>query len=140
VVAGRRPRESGTKPGAAGGVILDSGAFVALEKGDPVMTHLVDRFTSEATSLVTSAGVVAEIWRGGTGAQVPVVFLLRRTRVVDLTDAVARILGLMIGARRTRDPIDAHIVLLARERGWPVLSSDAADLLSIDPTLHVEEI
>jgi integrase len=26
--------------------------------------------------------------------------------------------------RSRRDPIDAHIVLLARERGWPVISSD----------------
>jgi hypothetical protein len=46
----------------------------------------------------------------------------------------------MLGRTRTPDPIDAHVVLLARERGWPVLSGDAADLHAIDPTLHVEEI
>jgi hypothetical protein len=44
------------------------------------------------------------------------------------------------GAVGATDPIDAHIVLLARERGWPVLSSDPADLLAIDPTLVVERI
>jgi hypothetical protein len=32
------------------------------------------------------------------------------------------------------------VVLLARERSWPVLSSDAADLLAIDPTLIVERV
>jgi hypothetical protein len=121
-------------------VVLDSGAFIALENGVPVMTHLVERFSREATLLVTSAGVLAEIWRGGKGAQIPVVFLLRRTRVVDLTHAIARVLGLMLGTTRTRDPIDAHVVLLAREHGWSVLSSDATDLYAIDPTLHVEEI
>jgi len=31
------------------------------------------------TPLVTSAGVVAQVWRGGARAQVPVAFLLRRT-------------------------------------------------------------
>ena len=31
-------------------------------------------------------------------------------------------------------------MLLARERGWSVLSSDAGELRAIDPTLHVEEI
>jgi len=122
------------------GVVLDSGAFIALEKHNPVMTHLVERLAREATSLVTSAGVVAEIWRGGKDAQIAIVYLLRRTQVVDLTNAVARVLGLMLGATRTRDPIDAHIVLLARERGWPVLSSDVADLRAIDPTVQVEEI
>jgi hypothetical protein len=48
--------------------------------------------------------------------------------------------SIMLGVSGTRNPVVAHIVLLARERGWPVLSSDAADLLAIDPTLHVEEI
>ncbi len=46
----------------------------------------------------------------------------------------------MLGATKTTDPIDAHIALLAGERGWPVLTSDPADLLAIDPTLHVERI
>jgi hypothetical protein len=128
------------KAGRPAGVVLDSGAFIALEKGDPVMTHLVERFNREATPLVTSAGVVAEIWRSGQSTQIPIVFLLRRTIVLDLTHAIARVLGRMLGAAGTRDPIDAHVVLLARERGWPVLSSDAADLRAIDPTLHVEEV
>ena len=127
-------------PTATPGVVLDAGAFIALEKRDPVMTHLVERFAREGTPLVTSAGVVAEIWRGGVSAQIPIALLLRRTRVVDLTHAIARILGRMLGLARTRDPIDAHIVLLARERGWSVLSADAAELRAIDPTLPVEEI
>jgi hypothetical protein len=46
----------------------------------------------------------------------------------------------MLGAARRSDPIDAHIVLLARERGWPVLTSDPDDLLAIDPTLALERI
>ncbi len=132
----KRPKAANT----TAGVVLDSGAFIALEKGNPMMAHLVERFNREATPLVTSAGVVAEIWRGGQGAQISIVFLLRRTRVFDLTHAVARVLGLMLGTARTRDPIDAHVVLLARERGWSVLSSDAAELRAIDPTLHVEQI
>ena len=41
----------------AAGVVLDSGAFIALEKGDPVMAHLVERFKREATPLVTSAEI-----------------------------------------------------------------------------------
>ena len=64
----------------------------------------------------------------------------RHTRVVDLTHAIARVLGRMLSVARSRDRVDAHVVLLARERGWSVLSSDAAELRAIDPTLLVEEI
>jgi hypothetical protein len=44
----------------------------------------------------------------------------------------------MLGATGMSDPVDAHIVFLARERDWPVLTSDAGDLLAIDPKLDVE--
>ncbi len=36
--------------------------------------------------------------------------------------------------------IDAHVVLLARQHGWPVLTSESGDLLGIDPTLKVERV
>jgi hypothetical protein len=124
----------------ARGVVLDAGAFIALERRDPVMTQLTRRFALERTPLVTSAGVVAQVWRGGDRGQVPLTFLLRRTRVIDLTAAVAKTLGRMLGLTRTRDPVDAHVVLLARERGWAVLSSDPEDLHTIDPGLTVERI
>jgi hypothetical protein len=104
------------------------------------MTHLARCFAAEETPLVTSAGVVAEVWRGGSHARVPIVYLLRSTHVVDLTHAVARTLGRILGLSRTRDPVDAHVVLLARERGWPVLSADPGDLLAIDPRLVVHTI
>jgi hypothetical protein len=122
------------------GVVLDAGAFIALERRDRVMVHLSQQFHEEKTQLVTSAGVVAQVWRGGARAQVPIAFLLRHTVVVDLTHSVAKTLGRMLGVTRTRDPIDAHVVLLARERGWPVLSSDPEDLRALDPTLRIEAI
>ena len=122
------------------GVVLDAGVFIALERRDRVVTHLVARFADERTPLATSAGVVAQVWRSGGHAQVPVAFLLRRTTVVDLTHSAAKVLGRMLGATKTRDPIDAHIVLLARERGWPVITSDPEDLSAIDPGLTIQAI
>ncbi len=104
------------------------------------MVRLARRFADERTPLVTSAGVVAQVWRGGARTQVPVTFLLRRTQVVDLTYAVARTLGRMLGVTRTRDPVDAHVALLARERGWAVVSSDPRDLHAIDPELVIEKV
>jgi len=104
------------------------------------MVALAQIFVDEDTPLVTSAGVVAQVWRGGGQRQVPIAFLLKRVLVVALDHAVARTLGRMLGESRTADPVDAHVVLLARQRGWSVLTSDASDLLAIDPTLVVERI
>lgn len=104
------------------------------------MVALAQRLVAAKTPLVTSAGVVAQVWRGGASTQVPITYLLKRTMVVDLTHARARTIGLVLGASGHSDPIDAHVVLLARERSWPVLTSDPNDLLAIDPTLAVERI
>jgi hypothetical protein len=125
---------------AVTGVVLDAGAFIALEHRNRVMVHLAKRLLDARTPLVTSAGVVAQVWRGGGRRQVPVAILLRSTEVVDLSYAVARILGRILGLSGTHDPIDAHIVLLARERGWPVITSDADDLQAVDPSIEFQEI
>ncbi|OGQ14899.1 MAG: hypothetical protein A2138_02855 [Deltaproteobacteria bacterium RBG_16_71_12] len=124
----------------SGGVVLDAGAFIALERRSEKMAVLARRFARSKTPLVTSAGVVAQVWRSGGRRQVPVAFLLARTEVIDLSAQVARTLGLMLAASGASDAIDAHVALLARERGWPVLTSDPADLHAIDATLTVERI
>ena len=122
------------------GVVLDAGAFIALERRDRVVTRLFERLLRNRDPLVTSAGVVAQIWRGGSGRQAPLSLLLIRTEVVDLTKSVARTLGLMLGGAGASDPVDAHIVFLARQRSWPVLTSDPHDLLAIDPRLDVHRV
>ena len=70
----------------------------------------------------------------------PIAFLLRRTLVVDLTHRVAKILGRWLGERRMTDAVDAHVVFLARERGWPILTSDIHDLRALDPTLRLQKV
>jgi hypothetical protein len=123
-----------------GGVVLDAGAFIAAERRDGTMVALIRQFAHSKTPLVTSAGVVAQVWRGGGDNQVPIAYLLKRTLVVDLGRTVARTLGKMLGASGGHDPVDAHVVFLARERNWPVLTSDPDDLRAIDPTLALERI
>jgi predicted nucleic acid-binding protein len=129
-----------TAEASAIGVVLDAGPFIALERRNAVMVALVRRFLATSTPLVTSAGVVAQVWRGGEKRQVPVAHLLRRVEVVDLDRSVARLLGRMLGLSGTADPIDAHVAFLARQRAWPVLTSDVADLRAIDRTLDLHEI
>jgi len=122
------------------GYVLDSGAFIALERRNRGMTALVRAIAQANVPLVTSAGVVAQVWRGGGDRQVPVAYLLKLTTIADLDRVVARTLGRILGRSGSRDVVDAHVAFLARARGWPVLTSDPKDLLAIDPTLEIEMI
>jgi hypothetical protein len=122
------------------GFALDAGAFLALERGDTRLVGFARDTQRVGTPLVTSAGVVAQVWRGGAHRQIPVAFLLRRTEVIDLTDAQARLVGKVLGATGTNDPVDAHIALIAGLRGWPVLTSDPKDLRVIDNRLNLIEL
>jgi hypothetical protein len=38
------------------------------------------------------------------------------------------------------DVVDAHSAFLARDRDWPVVTSDPKDLLALDETLSVERV
>ncbi len=122
------------------GVVLDAGAFIQLERRDKKMVALAQLFVDRRVPLVTSAAVVAQVWRTGEARQVPIAYLLRRVTVIDLVYPVARMLGRMLAVSGTADPIDAHVVFLAREREWSVLTSDPDDLLAIDPHLELEVI
>lgn len=119
------------------GAVLDAGAFIALQRGNPTMRMLVDRIRREKPPLVTSAGVVAQVWRGGAHRPAELAFLLRRTDVVDLTASQARIVGTLLGVTGTSDPVDAHVALIARTRRWPVLTSDPDDLRAVDTKLEI---
>lgn len=122
------------------GLVLDAGAFLSLERGDGRVAALVGDVRRTGTPLVTSAGVVAQVWRGGAHRQVPVAFLLRRAEIVDLTDAQARVVGTVLGVSGTSDAVDAHVALIARTRGWPVLTSDPDDLHRIDSQLELHRV
>src|SRR5512135_2387452 len=67
-------------------LVLDAGAFVAVERGDRGVVALVKRERLAGRVPVTSGGVVAQVWRGGRGRQVPVARLLAGTDVAAIDD------------------------------------------------------
>lgn len=127
-------------PRESEGLVLDAGVFIQFERRERRTAKLIQEAVAARIPLVTSAGVVAQVWRRGDREQAPVAALLARTRVVALDEPMARIIGRLLGRSGGSDPIDAHVVLLARERDWPVVTSDPDDLLAIDPTLVVERV
>ncbi len=123
------------------GVTLDTGALLALERGDQRIRALL-RKTVEASSPVSvPAGVVAQAWRGGP-RQARLARLLADplVEVPVLDDMTARAVGLVCGRTGTADVVDVQVALSARERSHAVVTSDRHDIFRIDPALTIIEI
>ena len=110
--------------------MLDTGAFVALERGStPVRGYvlLADRGHVE---LATSAAVVAQVWRGGN-RQARLARLLASNLVTELAldaEASRRIGALAAAAPGARDVVDGHVATIAIDRDAVVLTSDPEDI------------
>jgi hypothetical protein len=122
-------------------IVLDAGALIAFERADPRMRALAALALRGEVKLVVPAGVVAQVSRNGA-RQVPLRALVRgaQTRVLPLDLLTAEAVGALCGRAKTRDVVDASVVLAARQHRAPVVTSDPRDLLHIDPTLEVEPI
>lgn len=123
------------------GLTLDAGALIAFERNDRRVVAIVARALERQIRVAVPAGVVGQVWRDGR-RQVRLVRLLA-SEIVDiepLDDARARAAGQLCGVTKTRDVIDASVVLCARARDHSVLTTDVADLRRLDPSLRVVAI
>jgi hypothetical protein len=122
-------------------MILDAGAFLAVERGDRAIMALVKRERLAGRVPVTSGGVVAQVWRGGRGRQVQVARLLAGIRVEPVDDSLGRRAGMLLARSGHFDAIDATVVCLASD-GDDILTSDLQDvrILAEAAEIHVDLI
>ena len=122
-------------------LVLDAGAFVAVERGDRDVVALVKRERLAGRSPVTSGGVVAQVWRGGRGRQALLARLLAGVEVAPVDDSLGRRAGMLLARTGLSDAIDATVVCLAAD-GDDILTSDAGDLRTLAEAaeIHVELI
>jgi hypothetical protein len=122
-------------------LVLDAGAFVAVERGDRDVVALVKRERLAGRAPVTSGGVVAQVWRGGRGRQVLVARLLAGVEVAPIDDNLGRRAGMLLARAGRSDAVDASVVCLAAD-GDDILTSDPGDLrlLADAAQVHVELI
>ncbi len=127
-----------TRPRTAAGIMLDTGALIALDRGDKRMIALLQRALAQGRVFRVSAGVVGQAWRDGR-LQATLARFLRseEVEIVPLDELLARSCGELCGATNTSDIIDASVVILARERRGPIVTSDPNDLRRLDPTAQI---
>lgn len=120
------------------GATLDTGALIAIDRGDRRMQALLDESAVVGQALAIPAGVVAQAWRGQPRQARLARFLrLPQVEVVALDEPTARAAGVLCGLAGTADIVDASVVLCARRRDEPVITSDPEDLGLIDPSLRL---
>jgi hypothetical protein len=107
-------------------VIYDAGALIALERGERRSWALLKIEASRATPPRTHGGVVAQVWRGGSG-QARLSVALRSIEVVALDEALGRSTGSLLAHARTTDPIDAAVIAIARPNDR-ISTSDPVDI------------
>jgi hypothetical protein len=122
-------------------LVLDTGAFVAVEGGDREVVALVKRERLAGRSPITSGGVVAQVWRGGHGRKAPVARLLAGVDVAPIDDSLGRRAGILLARANRSDAIDATVICLAAD-GDDILTSDPEDLRTLAEVagIHVELI
>ena len=114
-------------------LILDAGAFVAIERGDRDLLARLMREQLAGQDPVTHGGIIGQVWRGGRGRQVLLARALSLVRVVPLDSVLGRRAGELLALAGGRDVIDAALVLLS-VNGDRVLTSDPDDLRHLAAT------
>jgi len=71
-------------------LVLDAGAFLAVERGDRDVLALVKRERLAGRAPVTSGGVIAQVWRGGHGRQAQVARMLAGVKVAAIVRVTSR--------------------------------------------------
>jgi hypothetical protein len=111
-------------------LVLDVGAFVAIERSDRSVLALLKRELLAGRAPLTHGGVVGQVWRSGSGRQANLARLLRGVEVRALDGALGRRAGELLGVAGEFDVIDAAVALLALD-GDVILTSDPADLAAL---------
>lgn len=116
--------------------VLDSGALIGIDKRDRKIGAMLRLLQREGVPVRTSAGVVAQIWRGGR-TQANLARVLPGLDVAALDEVVAKRIGELLGATRSSDLVDAHVALLV-ESGDRVVTSDEPDMTALLRTRRVK--
>lgn len=107
-------------------LVFDSGALIALERGDRAVAALLATAVQDGAEAITSTTCVAQVWRN-PARQARLARALAGFVEHDLDRAKARDCGALLARSDTSDIVDASVSLLARD-GDTVLTSDPRDI------------
>lgn len=110
-------------------VLLDAGAFIAMESGYQPMERWLKGARQSGIPLRTHGGVIAQVWRGGRD-QARLARALRMVETVPLNEELGRQAGMLLARSGLSDAIDAALVAMAGH-GDEIITSDPDDLVML---------
>jgi hypothetical protein len=123
---------------ASAGITLDTGALIALDRGDKRMIALLHQALMQGCTFRVPSGVLGQAWRNGRRQATLSRFVrAEEVEIVPVDEQLARSCGELCGATNTSDIIDASVVILARERRDTIITSDPDDLRHLDPAATI---
>lgn len=106
-------------------MIIDAGPLIAADRNRRAFAAVVKAAYEKGETLRTTEAIVAQVWRSSRQANLAAA--LSAMEVWD-TFGSGRRVGELLAESGTSDPIDAHLVLLARASNESVLTSDPDDI------------
>lgn len=118
------------------GATYDAGALIAIERQDNKMIKYHRGFVAIGIKPVIPAGVLAQVWRGGSGRQAPLARALKQCTVESLDETLAKQVGETGKGLGSPDVVDISVVVGALSRGDRVFTSDPDDIERISNSLR----
>jgi hypothetical protein len=108
-------------------LVLDAGAFVAVERADRAMVARLRAAERGGLELRSNGAVVAQVWRDASGRQALLSRLLRSVDVKAVDRALGQGAGVLLGRAARGDAVDATVVAIANA-GDRIATGDPRDI------------
>lgn len=108
-------------------LVLDSGAFVAVNRNDRAMMARLRLAQQEGLELRSTGAVIAQVWRDPTGRQANLARLLKSVDIKALDSDLGKQAGVLLGKAGTADAVDGSVVAISAT-GDRILTGDAGDI------------
>lgn len=121
-------------------LVLDAGAFVAVDRGDRAMLARLRVAQTSGLGLRSTGGVIAQVWREPSGKQANLARLLKSVDVKAIDETVGKAGGLLLGKAGPRDAVDAGVVAVSAT-GDRIVTSDPREIRALvavsGRTIHI---
>ena len=111
-------------------LVLDAGAFIAVERADRTMFARLRVAQRAGLELRSTGVVISQVWRDPFGRQVDLARLLQSVDVTAIDDHLGRAGGVLLRIAGRTDPVDASVVVVAAT-GDRIATSDPSDIAAL---------
>ena len=108
-------------------LVLDAGAFIAVDRGDRAMVARLRAAQQAGLELRSTGVVITQVWRDPAGRQANLARLLKSVDVRAVDDHLGKQAGVLLGRAGMNDAVDASVVAIAAT-GDRILTGDVGDI------------